>query len=59
MTMTVEKLIKKLKNIPKDAVVTMQNDEQWVDGEYIISGIDYDESTNTVEIYTDHTKRIR
>lgn len=57
--MTVEKLIKKLKNIPKDAVVTIQNDKRWVDGEYVVSGIDYDEITNTVEIYTDYTKRIR
>lgn len=57
--MTVEKLIKKLKNIPKDAVVTIQNAELWVDGEYVTSGIDYDESTNTVEIYTDYKKRIR
>lgn len=57
--MTVKKLIKKLKDIPETATVTIQNDERWVDGEYIISGIDYDESTNTVEIYTDYTKRIR
>lgn len=57
--MTVEKLIKKFKNVPKDAVVTIRNDEMWVDGEYVVSGIDYDESTNTVEIYTDYTKRIR
>lgn len=57
--MTVEKLIKKLKNIPKDAVVTMQNDERWVDGEYIVTGTEYDESANTVEIYTDYDKRIR
>lgn len=55
--MTVAQLIKKLQRMPQDAIVTMSNDELYVNGEYYVTSIEtYD--CKTVEICTDYKKRV-
>lgn len=55
--MTVAKLIKKLKKMPQDAIVTMSNDSFYLNGEYKVTSIEtYD--CSTVEICTDYKHRL-
>lgn len=56
--MTVEQLIKKLKKFPKDAIVTISNDNSYYNGEYKVTSVEtYD--CKTVEICTDYKKMIK
>lgn len=55
--MTVEQLIKKLKRMPQDAIITVINDALYVDGEYKATSVEtYD--CKTVTICTNYEKRI-
>lgn len=55
--MTVAQLIRKLKKMPQDAVVTMSNDDCYFNGEYTVTSVEtYD--SNTVEICTDYEKNL-
>lgn len=55
--MTVSQLIKKLQRMPQDAIVTMSNNADYVDGEYKVTSIEtYD--CKTVEICTDYKQRM-
>lgn len=55
--MTVEQLIKKLEKCPKDAIVTMSNDNSYYNGEYKVTSVEtYD--CKTVEICTDYKKML-
>lgn len=55
--MTVLQMIKKLQKMPQDAIVTMSNNADYVDGEYETTSVEtYD--CKTVEICTDYKKRI-
>lgn len=55
--MTVSQLIKKLQRMPQDAIVTMSNNDFFVNGEYKVTSIEtYD--CKTVEICTDYKKRM-
>lgn len=56
--MTVELLIKQLQNLPPDATVVMDNTELFVGGTYKITGVDYDNENNFVEILTDYEERL-
>ena len=56
--MTVKQLISKLKKVPENAIVTMDNNSMFVNGEYIVTDIRVWESDNSVEIKTDYRKRI-
>ena len=54
--MTVAQLIKKLQRMPQDAIVTMSNNDNWVNGEYEVKSVEtYD--CSTVEICTDYRRR--
>lgn len=56
--MTVAQLICKLQKMPQDAVVTMSNNDLYVNGEYTVTSVEtYD--CETVEICTDYTKNLR
>ena len=53
--MTVAQLIKKLQKMPQDAIVTMSNNDCYINGEYIVTSVeDYD--IGTVEICTDYER---
>lgn len=52
--MTVKQLKNKLKKFPEDATVVMYNDEIYEDGMYKVSGVNFDPSSNEVEISTDY-----
>ena len=55
--MTVAQLIRKLKKMPQDAVVTMSNNDCYINGEYTVTSVEtYD--CGTVEICTDYTKNL-
>lgn len=55
--MTVQQLIKKLQRMPQDAVVTMRNDELYIDGTYEVTSVEtYD--CSEVEICTDYERRM-
>ena len=55
--MTVSQLIKKLQRMPQDAIVTMSNNDDYVNGEYKVTSIEtYD--CKTVEICTDYKQRM-
>ena len=55
--MTVEQLIRKLKRMPQDAIVTMSNDSYFCNGEYKVTSVEtYD--CSTVEICTDYKHKI-
>lgn len=55
--MTVAQLIKKLQRMPQDAVVTISNNNNLVNGEYAVTSIEtYD--CKTVEICSDYKKRM-
>lgn len=55
--MTVSQLIKKLNKMPQDAIVTIANDDLWINGEYEVTSVEtYD--CKTVEICTDYEHRI-
>lgn len=54
--MTVAQLIKKLQRMPQDAIVTISNNDNWVNGEYEVESVEtYD--LKTVEICTDYRRR--
>jgi len=55
--MTVKQLMNKLKKVPEDYVVTVDNDSCYYDGIYKASGIDIDKKRKQVEISTDHDYR--
>lgn len=54
--MTVEQLIKKLSKLPKDAIITVANDEMFEQGEYIATGVVYWKEDNAVSIETDYSE---
>lgn len=55
--MTVKKLIKKLKKMPQDAIVTITNDSYFINGEYEVTSVEtYD--CSTVDICTDYKHRL-
>ena len=51
--MTVEQLIKKLQRMPKDATVTVINNNMYVNGEYEVNSVTHWED-HTVAIRTDY-----
>ena len=54
--MTVEQLIKKLEKCNKKDIVTVSNNNLWINGTYIATGIEiYDDEVN---ICTDYKKRL-
>ena len=56
MGMTVEQLIKKLEKCNKKDIVTVSNNNLWINGTYIATGIEtYDDEVN---ICTDYKKRL-
>lgn len=57
--MTVKQLIRKLNKLPPDATVTINNDDLYVNGVYVVTGIEYWGEDNTVDIYTDYKKLLR
>ena len=55
--MTVKQLIKKLEHMPQEAIVTINNDDLFMNGEYEVTSVEtYD--CKTVEICTDYEHRI-
>ena len=55
--MTVAQLIKKLQKMPQDAIVTMSNNDLYINGEYTVTSVEtYD--CNTVEICTDYERNL-
>ncbi len=57
--MTVKQLMNKLKKLPEKMIVTVYNNEMFIDGEYVATSVVvFDESDNTVMIGTDYKKRI-
>lgn len=55
--MTVAQLIRKLNKMPQDAIVTISNNDLFVNGEYKVTSVEtYD--CSTVEICTDYKKRL-
>lgn len=52
--MTVEALKKALNELPSDAIITVCNDDLFVDGEYVATSVGFDRESNTVLIGTDH-----
>lgn len=55
--MTVAQLIRKLQKMPQDAIVTMSNNDSFINGEYTVTSVEtYD--CGTVEICTDYERNI-
>lgn len=55
--MTVAQLIRKLQKMPQDAVVTMANNDFYINGEYTVTSVEtYD--CGTVEICTDYERNL-
>ena len=54
--MTVKQLMNKLKKMPEDAIITVDNDSCWVDGVYKATEVKHWEHDNTVNIGTDYKK---
>ena len=57
--MTIKQLLNKLKKLPEDAIITIPNDDLYINGDYIATGIEYYKDDNTVLIETDHKKLVR
>ena len=55
--MTVKQLMNKLKEIPEDYEIVLDNNELFLSGVYKAIGIDIDEYYQHVEIVTDHLYR--
>ena len=55
--MVVAQLIKKLQKMPQDAVVTMSNDDMYINGEYKVTAIKTYDNGLTVEICTDYKEK--
>lgn len=55
--MTVKQIMNKLKKVPEDYEVTVDNDGGYYDGIYKAIGIDIDEDNKHVEIVTGHIYR--
>lgn len=56
--MTVKQLIGKLKKLPEDAVVTIYNNEMFLDGEYVATSVFFRKDANTAMIDTNYEKRL-
>jgi hypothetical protein len=56
--MTVRQLANKLKKFPEDAIITVANDDLFVNGEYVATGIEYYKEDNTVLIETNYKKKL-
>lgn len=56
--MTVKQLIRKLNKLPNDAIITVDNYEIFISGEYEATSIEFDEDSNTVLIETDYEKKL-
>ena len=56
--MTVKQLARKLSKLPQDATVTMQNNDLYLNGDYIATNVELWEE-NEVRIISDYKKRIR
>lgn len=55
--MTVAQLIKKLQKMPQDALVTMSNNDYYINGEYTVTSVEtYD--CGTVEICSDYERNL-
>lgn len=55
--MTVAQLIRKLQKMPQDAIVTMSNNDSFINGEYTVTSVEtYD--CGTVEICTDYERNL-
>ena len=51
-------LKKKLRNIPDDATVIVENDSCYEDGDYIATRVKYWKEENKVRIETGHGKKV-
>lgn len=63
--MTVAKLIRMLKKMPQDAIVTMSNNDNYINGEYTVDYVEYTANyveknydCGTVEICTDYERNL-
>lgn len=56
--MTVKQLARKLSKLPQDATVTLQNNDLYLNGDYIATNVELWEE-NEVRIISDYKKRIR
>lgn len=56
--MTVKQLIRKLSNMPEDAIITISNNSLYNEGTYKATNILYWNGDNTVEIDTDYKHRL-
>lgn len=55
--MTVAQLIKKLQKMPQNAIVTISNNDCYINGEYTVTSVEtYD--CSTVEICTDYKRNL-
>lgn len=59
--MTVKQLIDKLKKMPEDATVVVENDGMWVDGTYKVTSkeVDYFPEYDFVVIGTDYERKVK
>ena len=55
--MTVAQLIRKLQKMPQDAIVTMSNNDCYINGEYTVDFVE-PYGDGTVEICTDYEKNL-
>jgi len=56
--MTVKQLVRKLSKLPQEATVTLQNNDLYLNGDYIATNVELWEE-NEVRIISDYKKRIR
>ena len=52
--MNVKELKRKLDKLPDDAVILVNNNSLFINGDYVATAIEYDKDDNTVLIETDH-----
>lgn len=55
--MTVAQLINKLQKMPQDAIVTISNNDWYINGEYTVTSVE-DSDCGIVEICTDYKKNL-
>lgn len=56
--MIVAQLIRKLQRMPQDAVVTMSNNDCYINGEYTVDYVELNDYCNEVEICTDYERNL-
>ena len=54
--MTAAQLIKKLNKLPQDAVVVVTNNNIYIDGNYEVVKVDYDELMDAINLKADYRR---